>query len=896
MNSRQTFHQPCQPEKIAKYNNNLFIILMNLSIKIYAAGVMSIVGSLGIFAQTEIFKDPSYSADERASDLLKRLTLEEKVSLMRHNSPAIPRLGIPEYNWWNEDLHGVARAGVATVFPQTIGMAATFDPDAVFTTFDIVSTEQRAKYNEGVENGTRPQYSGLTVWTPNINIFRDPRWGRGMETYGEDPYLTSVMGAAVVRGLQGDPDQRYNKLHACAKHFAVHSGPEWNRHEYNAENIDKKDLWETYLPAFKTLVCDEGVKEVMCAYNRFEGEPCCASKTLLKHILRDVWKYDDVVVSDCGAISDFYRKGAHLTHPDAKHAAADAVLTGNDLECVDGAFHTLVDAVKDGLIREEDIDVSVHRLLRARFQLGNLFDDMLTPWASFSPDTIGAPAHRAQALEMARKSMTLLKNDGNVLPLGKHIRKIAVLGPNANDSVMMWANYNGEPKSTVTILDGIRQRFPEADIVYEKGCNLVDNKVMTGSDFANFSIDGKKGMRGSFWTNPEMEGEPVTVAQYSNPLNFRAQGATAFAPDVPFTNFSARFETTYIPEKTGKKTIFISADDGFRISVNGKEIASEWHDGVFNNRKYDIDVTAGEQYDIVLDYYQAYDGAVLTFDIGNLEEFDTDAIISKVKDADVIIFAGGLSPAVEGEEMDVDYPGFRKGDRTVIELPSVQTELMRSLKNTGKPLVFVLCAGSAVAIPWQADHCDAIIDAFYPGEAGGTALAEVIAGDYNPAGHLPVTFYASTNDLPDFEDYSMKGRTYRFFDGTPLYPFGHGLSYTSFDYGNIKLRNNTIKAGNDFKFAIPVRNTGKLDGDEVVQIYVRNLNDPDGPLKSLKAFRRINLKAGEQKAVEFILTPASFETYDPVTGNMEIMKGDYEVSYGGTSDDNLLKSFRITIN
>lgn len=868
---------------------------MNLSFKICTAGVISILGTLGISARTEIYKDPAYSADQRADDLLKRLTLEEKVSLMRHNSPAIPRLGIPEYNWWNEDLHGVARAGVATVFPQTIGMAASFDPDALYTTFDIVSTEQRAKYNEGVENGTRPQYSGLTVWTPNINIFRDPRWGRGMETYGEDPYLTSVMGAAVVRGLQGDPSQKYNKLHACAKHFAVHSGPEWNRHEYNAENISKKDLWETYLPAFKVLVCDEGVKEVMCAYNRFEGEPCCASKTLLKQILRDDWKYDDVVVSDCGAISDFYRQGAHLTHPDAKSAAADAVLTGNDLECVDGAFHTLVDAVKDGLIREEDIDVSVRRLLRARFQLGNLFDDNLTPWASFSPDTIGAPAHRAQALEMARKSMTLLKNSDNVLPLSNNIRKIAVIGPNANDSVMMWANYNGEPKSTVTILEGIRRRFPDAEIIYEKGCNLVDNKVMTGSDFSCFSIDGKKGMKGTFWNNPGMEGEPVTSVYYSNPLNFRAQGATAFAPDVPFTNFSARFETSYIPEKSGKKTIFLSADDGFRISVNGKTIASEWHDGVFSNRKYDIDVTAGEKYDIVLDYYQAYDGAMLTFDIGNLDEYDTAGIVGKVKDADVIIFAGGLSPAVEGEEMDVDYPGFRKGDRTVIELPAVQTELMRALKATGKPMVFVLCAGSAVAIPWQADHCDAIIDAFYPGEAGGTALAEVIAGDYNPAGRLPVTFYSSTSELPDFEDYSMKGRTYRFFEGTPLFPFGHGLSYTTFEYGKMKRKNPSVNADSDFSFSIPVKNSGKRDGDEVIQVYVRNLNDPDGAIKSLKAFKRINLKAGEQKNIGFTLTPAAFETYNPTTGKMEILKGKYEIMYGGSSDDAALISFPLTV-
>lgn len=868
---------------------------MKLNIRIFAAGVLSLFGYLGTIARTEIYKDPSYTADERAADLLKRLTLEEKVSLMRHNSPAIPRLGIPEYNWWNEDLHGVARAGVATVFPQTIGMAATFDPDAVYTTFDIVSTEQRAKYNEGVKNGNRPQYTGLTVWTPNINIFRDPRWGRGMETYGEDPYLTSVMGSAVVRGLQGDRNQKYDKLHACAKHYAVHSGPEWNRHEYNAENIDKRDLWETYLPAFQALVCEAGVKEVMCAYNRFEGEPCCANKTLLKYVLRDLWNFDNVVVSDCGAVMDFYGSWGHMTHPDKKTAAVDAVLSGNDLECIDGSFHSLTDAVAAGLIREEDIDVSVYRLLRARFQLGNLYDDEITPWAAFSTDTIAAPTHRAQALEMARKSMTLLKNANNILPLKKDIRKIAVVGPNAADSVMMWANYNGEPKSTVTILDGIRNHFPEAEIIYEKGCNLVDNKIMTGSDYANLSVDGKKGMKGTFWSGIEMEGEPVATAYYANPLNFRAQGATAFAPDVPFNDFSARFESTYTPTEDGAKTFFISSDDGFRLIVNGKEIASEWKNGSCNNRMYTIDVRAGEEYDIVLDYFQSYDGAMLTFDIGTMEEYNVPEIVNNVRDADVILFVGGLSPAVEGEEMDVDYPGFHKGDRTVIELPAIQTELMRELKNTGKPLVFVMCAGSAVAIPWQNEKCDAILDAFYPGEQGGTAIAEVLAGDYNPAGRLPVTFYASTNDLPDFEDYSMNNRTYRFFNGTPLYPFGHGLSYTTFEYGEVAASDTAINAHENLSFSIPVKNTGGKDGDEVIQIYVRNLQDPKGPLKSLKSFRRINLNAGEEKSVDFTLTPQAFEIYNPTTEKMEILKGKYEILYGGTSDDTLLHSLPITI-
>ena len=866
---------------------------MNSILKSFFIGGGLLFGGISLIAQPEIYKNPAYSADERANDLLSRLTLEEKVSLMRHNSPAIERLGIPEYNWWNEDLHGVARAGTATVFPQTIGMAATFDPDAVFTTFDIVSTEQRAKYNEGVRNGLRPQYSGLTVWTPNINIFRDPRWGRGMETYGEDPYLTSVMGSNVVRGLQGDSDGKYNKLHACAKHYAVHSGPEWNRHTFNAEDIDPRDLWETYLPAFRTLVCDADVKEVMCAYNRFEGEPCCSNKILLKKILRDDWNYDNVVVSDCGAITDFYRDGAHKTHPDEKSAAADAVLTGNDLECVDGAFHTLIDAVGAGLITEKDIDKSVFRLLRARFQLGNLFDDALTPWFAYSTDTIGAPAHRKQALEMARKTMTLLKNDG-VLPLAKSTRKIAVVGPNAKDSVMMWANYNGEPTHTVTILDGICKAFPDAEIIYDPACHLVDDYV-TISDYSQCSIDGKNGMKGTFWDNPRMEGEPVTSGYYANPLSFRAQGATAFAPGLPFHNFSGRFETVYTPETSGLKTIFLSADDGYSIYVNGEEIGREWTDGVNTDRKYYFEAEKGKSYNIVVDYYQGGGEAMLTFDIGNNIPADRTRVVNKVKDADAIIFVGGLSSSLEGEEMEVDYPGFRRGDRVSIDLPRVQTEMMKELKKTGKPLVFVMCAGSAVAIPWEAENCDAILDAFYPGEEGGTAVGEVLAGDYNPAGRLPVTFYASADDLPDFEDYSMQGRTYRFFEGTPLYPFGHGLSYTTFKYGKAKLNKSKIKAGQDVEITIPLTNSGKMDGDEVVQVYVQNLDDPDGPLKSLKAFKRVPVKAGEKVEVKLDIPASAFEIYNTKAGAMKVMPGRYRILYGGSSDNAKLSVLPLTV-
>ena len=721
---------------------------------IIAPAILLTIAALSAAAQD--YRDSSLSPDERARLLVAEMTLEEKLSQLQHKAPAIERLGVPAYNWWNENLHGVGRAGTATVFPQAIGMAATFSPEDVLETFDMVSTEQRAKYNQNLTVGADPQYRGLTVWTPNINIFRDPRWGRGQETYGEDPYLTSRMGLAVVRGLQGDPDARYNKLHACAKHFAVHSGPEWNRHTFNADSVSARDLWETYLPAFKALVIEGKVKEVMCAYNRFEGEPCCANTHLLKRILRDDWGYDDVVVSDCAAVTDFYRPepSGHGTHPDRAHAAADAMLTGNDLECDGPAFANMQEAIESGLISEEQVDRSLIRLMRARFQLGSIGDDSLTPWASYSPDTIASPRHRAKALDMARKSMTLLKNSGGVLPLSTSVRKIAVVGPNANDSTMMWGNYNGTPVSSVTILDGIRNEFPAAEIVYTPGCHAVD---------------------------------PLPSAE------------------------------AYM------------------------------------------------------------------------------AVADSVADADVIIFAGGLSPRLEGEEMPVDYPGFRGGDRTRIELPAVQTEMMKALKATGRPVVFVLCAGSQVAIPWEAGNVDAILDAYYPGEAGGRAVAEVLSGTVNPAGRLPFTFYASTDDLPDYLDYDMYGRTYRYFQGTPLYPFGHGLSYTDFSYGSASLSSPKIKRGETVTLTIPVSNIGSRDGGEVVQVYISNPQDPAAAPRTLRAFRRVAIPAGETAQVSISLPASTFEFFDPASGEMTVSSGEYGILYGGSSDPAALKSTKIKI-
>ncbi len=864
----------------------------SLFIKCFVA-LSSIVIVAPVFGQVLPYLDTSLSADERAKDLLSRLTLDEKISMMTNGSPAIERLGIPEYNWWSEALHGVGRSGTATVFPQAIALAATFDDKGVYESFDMVSDEARVKYNQSVRGNTRGQYRGLSYWTPNINIFRDPRWGRGQETYGEDPYLTSVMGMAVIKGLQGDGKGRYDKLHACAKHYAVHSGPEWNRHTYNAANIPPEDLWETYLPAFKAAVLDAGVREVMCAYNRYDDEPCCSSSKLLKQILRGTWGYDDVVLSDCGALGDFFtpEPHGHGTHATAYDAAADALLTGNDLECGNRAFPKLRQSLEAGLITESDIDRSVFRLLRARFQLGNLFDDEQTPWWNLPDSLVACDSHRAKALEMARKSVVLLTNKNNTLPLdASKISKIAVLGPNAEDSLMMWGNYNGFPKSSVTVLQGIRNKYPGAEVTYTKGCDFVTQKAMI-SDFDKMSADGQPGMRGTFWNNPELEGSPMRVKQFTTPLNLTNNGETAFAPDVPVLNFSARFEGVFEPEKSGPVSFSIEGDDGYRIIIDGETVLDSWRDGKKSEQSYELNAVKGRKYDVVLEYYQKGGTAELKFDIGQHAMVDYDAVASSVADADVIIFAGGLTPHLEGEEMGVYLPGFRGGDRTAIELPAVQENMLKALKATGKPVVFVLCTGSAVASPWAAENCDAIVNLFYPGEAGGTALADVLSGDYNPAGRLPVTYYASTADLPDFEDYFMENRTYRFFNGKPLFPFGHGLSYTTFSYGDANISQN----GDNVLLKVPVSNTGERDGDEVVQIYVKNLQNTSGPIKSLKAFRRVALASGATEVLDFELSRSAFEAYDRDSERMTVKPGEYEIFYGGTSDDNLLKRVRMTL-
>jgi len=687
------------------------------------------------------FLNPGLTASERAADVVSRLTLEEKVSQMLNKTPAIERLGIPPYDWWNECLHGVARTEyLVTVYPQAIAMAAGWDKDAIKLMGDYTSEEGRAIYNTSSAKGDYRIYHGLTYWTPNINIFRDPRWGRGQETYGEDPFLTASLGQYFVEGLQGN-DPEYLKAAACAKHFAVHSGPESNRHIFDV-SVTSYDLWDTYLPAFQTLVKDAGVAGVMCAYNAYEGQPCCGSDKLMIDILRNDWGFTGYVTSDCGAIDNFYR--THKTHPDAPSAAADAVFHGTDIDCGNRAYRGLVDAVHEGKITEEQIDVSLKRLFEIRFRLG-LFDEE-TPFSKIDSTTLRKETHTAHALKMAQQSIVLLKNDG-VLPLNKEaLKKVAIVGPNTDNPEVQLGNYNGFPEKSYTPLDGLKAKLPGVEIIYEPGCS-----------YASDTLDGKK--------------------------------------------------------------------------VN----------------------------------YQA--------------------VATRVKDADVIIFAGGISPRLEGEEMRVSEPGFFGGDRTTILLPKVQTEMMKALKATGKPVVFVMMTGSAIATPWESDNINAIVNAWYDGEYAGVAIADVLFGDYNPSGHLPVTFYAADSDLPDFEDYAMTNRTYKYFTGKTLYPFGYGLSYTNFAYEWLEKPAESYSADGTIKFALNVKNTGECDGDVVSQVYVRYPTGKNLPLKELRAFDRKTIAHGGSSRIDVSIPVSQLAKWDDAAGKLVVPAGAYTIYAGNHSED-----------
>lgn len=840
------------------------------------------------------YKNSSLSPERRATSLLEQLTLEEKVSLMTDVSKPVERLGIRPYNWWNEALHGVARAGLATVFPQPIGMAASFDTDAVHDVFEAVSDEARAKNTFYVSQGSYERYQGLTMWTPTVNIFRDPRWGRGIETYGEDPYLAGRMGVMVVKGLQGPDNEKYDKLHACAKHFAVHSGPEWNRHSFNAENIHLRDLYETYLPAFEALVKEGNVKEVMCAYNRFEGDPCCGSNRLLMEILREEWGFDGVVVADCGAIADFYNDRGHHTHADAASGSAAAVLSGTDLDC-GSSYMALIESVQKGLIAESDIDTSIHRLLKARFALGEMDELDKGSWSKIPFSVVASARHDSLALDIARKSMTLLQNKDHLLPLKRGGMTIAVMGPNANDSIMQWGNYNGTPPRTVTILEGIRSMMaPDDRLIYEQGCSWVERTLLR-SVFDQCRSAGAQGFTAHYWNNPDREGEPVTSTQVTTPFRFCTSGATVFAPGVNLTDFSATYSSVFTPVQSGEVVFELYSYGKGRIRIDGNEVKGFTNRHGGRETTYAMKVVAGQKYTIEIDFEYVRSDALLNFDLGFKEDVDIKKSVDRVRDADIIVFVGGISPSLEGEEMGVDLPGFKRGDRTDIQLPDVQRELIDALYRAGKKMILVNCSGSPIALEPEIQKCDAILQAWYPGQQGGTAVAEVLFGDYNPAGRLPVTFYKDIAQIPDFEEYDMAGRTYRYMKAAPLFSFGYGLSYTTFTYGKATTDNKKIAPGQSLKLTVPVTNSGERDGDEVVQVYMRKQDDPGGPVKTLRSFRRVHILAGETIDVAFELAEKEFIWWNEDTYSMKMSAGTYDIMVGSSSRENDLQVCQVTI-
>ena len=845
------------------------------------------------------FLDTKLSNKERVENLLSLLTPEEKVGLMMNKSISIDRLGIPSYNWWSEACHGVRQGGY-TVYPQPIGMAAAFNAQLFYDVFSQVSDEARANWNRTNHNDPSlfnvpmgviyyPGNPELTFWCPNVNIFRDPRWGRGQETCGEDPYLNAVLGVQTVLGMQGNND-KYFKTHACAKHYAVHSGPEPLRHSMNVEPTNR-DLWETYLPAFKALVKKANVREVMCAYQRFEGKPCCTSDRLLIDILRNKWGYDAIVLTDCDAINNFYNKGQHETHKDPLSASVDAVLNGTDLEC-GKVFMSLVDGLKKGLIKESDLDEHLRKTLMGRFELG-MFDpaDML-PWAKLGPEVISSEKNDAMATQAARESMVLLENKGNVLPLSKSIKTLAVIGPNADDVELLNGNYGGTPTDNHkhSLLEGIKAAVPGTKIIYNKACELND-EYTTIHHLQDFN-DGK-GVKVEFWNNKELEGEPAKTAYY-NELNFSTFGAWGFAQGVSRDSLSVRISGKYTSTFTGEMKYTLMTDNGYVLKVNGEVIEDAkpgmrrgFGFGFGRKPEYkSFAVEAGKTYDVVIEYKHGNGQfAMLRGDICERNLVDFTNLANEVSSADAIVIIGGISAQMEGEG----------GDKQDIELPKVQQMLVKAMHKTGKPVIFVNCSGSAIAFGSVEGEYDALLQAWYAGQGGAKALAEVLFGDYNPGGKLPVTFYRSNNDLPDFLDYSMKNRTYRYFTGVPQYAFGYGLSYTTFKVGDAKISAKQMKKNGKVTLTIPVTNTGKREGAETVQVYVKALDDAGAPIKALKGFQKLNLKAGETKKATITLDGEAFEYYDESIDELSTKAGRYQILYGTSSLDKDLKAIDFVV-
>jgi beta-glucosidase len=828
------------------------------------------------------FKNTTLPVDQRVNDLVSRMTLEEKVSQLGHTAAAIPRLGVPEYNWWNEGLHGVARAGTATVFPQAIALAATFDAPLLHQVADVISTEFRAKYYSTVRpDGGADWYRGLTVWSPNINIFRDPRWGRGQETYGEDPFLTSRMGVAFVTGLQGS-DPQYLKTVATPKHFAVHSGPESTRHSVDIQ-ASRHDMEDTYFPAFRATVTEAHAESVMCAYNSLNGQPACANSALLDEHLRRDWGFHGYVVSDCGAVADIF--GGHHFSPNAEEGVSVALKAGMDLICGDyrNGMSTeraaLIGAVRHGILPEAIIDQALHRLFSARFRLG-LFDPAAqVPYSNVTFAENDSETHRQLALRMAREAIVLLKNQNSMLPLKQPPATIAVIGPNADDLDALEGNYNGTPSKPVTILAGIRNRFPQSKILYVQGTGLVGpvTKSIPATALCVDSACTEHGLKADYFANMTLQGAPA-LSRTDATVDF-AWGDTGMSPQL-LKNYSARWTGVLVPPVTGEYLIGFTGQDGYRVWLDNNLVTQDWnihHPASTLTKK--IRLEKDRPYPVKIEYFQDVRSAEARF-IWSLPDQGGLETIEAARNADLVVVAMGLSARIEGEEMKVEAEGFAGGDRTKIDLPAPQEQLLERLHALGKPTVLVLMNGSALAVNWADQNVPAILEAWYPGEEGGTAVAQAIAGDFSPAGRLPVTFYKSVDQLPPFEDYSMAKRTYRYFDGEPLYPFGFGLSYTSFTYDNPRVTHPKVSAQESAVISVDVANTGAMAGDEVVQLYLTHPGVPAAPLRALKGFQRVHLDRGQQKTISFVLNDRDLSIVD-TAGKHRIVPGEVQIWLGG---------------
>jgi beta-glucosidase len=857
---------------------------MKSPLRTIALPLFALLIAIPCIAQTNpkpLYLDPSQPFDARVDDLIKRMTLEQKAQQLVNQARAIPDLQVPAYDWWSEALHGVANAGTATVFPEPVGLAATFDDPLIHEMAVVIGTEARAKHNQAVRAGRRDIMEGLDFWSPNINIFRDPRWGRGQETYGEDPFLTGRMGVAFVTGLQGD-DPKYFRVISTPKHYAVHSGPEPTRHTIDIQ-VSKHDMEDTYLPAFRATVTEGKAESIMCAYNRVNGQPACANTFLLKDTLRGAWKFNGYVVSDCDAIVDIFQ-GHHYVKNQAEAAAA-AIKTGMDNECADfftvtkddHDYKPFVDAVKQGLLTEADLDVSLRRLFTARMRLG-LFDppDMV-PYAKTPDSEIDSAPHRQLALKIARESMTLLKNDGT-LPLGPGAKKILVVGPLAESVQVLHGNYAGTASHAVTALEGIRKQFSAAQVSYVPGTNFLRDRPVIPTAVLS-TEDGKPGLKAEYFAG-DLTGTPQ-VTRVDPIVDLQTFSLFSDAQAIPapegMKELSVRWTGFLTPTESGTYEIGLAGSND-RMWLDGKLIVDDpvLHEPNMQTSK--VSLTKGQRYPVKIEFLKGAFSIKLVW-----QPTGKDPLIeatSAAQKADVVIAVVGITSKLEGEEMKVEVPGFRGGDRTSLNLPAEEEALLGALKGTGKPLVVVLMNGSALAVNWANDHANAILDAWYSGEEGGTAIAETLAGTNNPAGRLPVTFYKGTEQLPEFEDYNMKNRTYRYFTGEPLYGFGHGLSYTTFEYSGMKLSNPQLTAGNPLDVEVDIKNTGKRDGDEVVELYINFPKTPGAPLKALRGFKRVHLKAGEQQHVKLTLGPRDL-SYVNEAGDRMVGAGDYLITVGG---------------